>query len=783
MGADSGSIAAAASALARRSSPGSNAFFSISVAVNCLLVLLLLRYFLPLRKTPAYLLVPVFLALALPASIILLVPIDLGSVRGVNGEDEGGRGIWLPDRALLVCWRIGYWLTFVLTWAILPLLGEYSDAGYLSPKSRFLYSLRSNGQYWMIIIGCSIVGAIYFIMSNGFHFTSLKGLVMALAYAWGLILAIYLMGHGLVALPRNLWRSASIVERLKRIQAHAPKIHEKLEDAIEKLDEYEAQVMQLRNKRSSAPREFQEWIEELADTASLLEAQPSRSVGAPRTTVPSVITEKYLADLTRRLKRARHAKLRFEDEWARLVSSAVFTQAILDASATQKLDATAGSNWRRDNFWSRLGRRTLSPRMRYHWHTHLVPAVYYTMSIFLGLASAAVVWSEFTKAISAKVNIISRTVVHHPSSDSKIGFAGQCIAALWLLYMVLSALYAITEVKIWGNRALVRRQTYAESACWYSCQVAKLTVPLAYNFITFFEGEIYKETVFFSFLGKLVNLTPLGSGFSSWFPMLILIPVAATLFGLYGKAKRVIGLGEYMEIGDEDDDEIDNAFSGWREGRALIDREAHGNGLLAGTSSALGLRNTSASAAPHNSSSSPLAGSSPRTASPAQRPSPNNNNNASRSPVRPTGHNRTATSTAAWQQQRSTPAASAAAASATAAASSSSSSSRGRPADRGGSIFSSAAAEDAAEAEGGWLGDFTHRIRNTFETADFTPPRWMRPGSSDGSDGGGGGGGGARGGGNAGSSNTGGGDGDGPLGPLERLFGGGNRGGGAVRLR
>ncbi|EKG17436.1 LMBR1-like membrane protein [Macrophomina phaseolina MS6] len=744
---DAANLAATASELVKRSSAGSNAFFSISVAVICLLVLLLLRYFLPLRKTPAYLLVPVFLALALPASIILLVPIDLASVRSVNGEDEGGRGIWLPERALLVCWRIGYWLTFVLTWAILPLLGEYSDAGYLSPRSRFLYSLRSNGQYWAIIVGCSILGLIYFVMSNGFNFASLKGLVMALAYAWGLVLAIYLMGHGLVALPRRLFRSASIAERLKRIQAHAPRIHEKLEDATEKLEDYEAQVMQLRNKRSSVPREFQEWIEELADTAALLEAQPSRSVGAPRTTIPSVITEKYLADLTRRLKRARHAKLRFEDEWARLVSSAVFTQAILDSAGTKKLDSSAGSTWRRDNFWSRLGRRTLSPRMRYHWHTHLIPAVYYALSAFLALASAAVVWSEFTKAISVKVNIISRTVVHHPSSASKIGFAGQCIGALWLLYMVLSALYSITEVKIWGNRALVRRQTYAESACWYSCQVAKLTVPLAYNFITFFEEDIHKETVFFAFLGRNVSLTPLGSGFSRYFPMLILVPVAATLFGLYGRAKRIIGLGEYMEIGDEDDDEIDNAFSGWREGRALIDREVHGNGLLAGTTSALGLRNNAAN------SPSPLAGASPRTASPAQGLSPN------RSPVRPafSGHNRTATNTAAWQQQR---------ASNNIAASSSAgpaSSSRGRaqPApERRANIFSSAAEEDAAEAEGGWLGDFTHRLKNTFETADFSAPKWMRPGSSDGDERGSGG--------------------DG-LGPLERLFGG-NKGGG-VRLR
>ena len=74
-----------------------------------LLVVLLLRRFLPLRTTPTYLLVPIFLALTVPASIVLLVPVDLAS-------SAGPRGVWLPDNALLVAWRIAYWLCFVLTW-------------------------------------------------------------------------------------------------------------------------------------------------------------------------------------------------------------------------------------------------------------------------------------------------------------------------------------------------------------------------------------------------------------------------------------------------------------------------------------------------------------------------------------------------------------------------------------------------------------------------------------------------------------------------------------------
>jgi hypothetical protein len=100
-------------ALAKPAAIGSEIFALISLLVISIVVLLILRHYLPLRTTPGYLLVPVFLALGLPASIVLLVPIDLASSAGT---DDGTRGIWLPQRVLLVSWRITYWLTFALTW-------------------------------------------------------------------------------------------------------------------------------------------------------------------------------------------------------------------------------------------------------------------------------------------------------------------------------------------------------------------------------------------------------------------------------------------------------------------------------------------------------------------------------------------------------------------------------------------------------------------------------------------------------------------------------------------
>ncbi|EON63518.1 hypothetical protein W97_02746 [Coniosporium apollinis CBS 100218] len=635
------------------SSAGSAVSFAFALFIISLLVLLLLRCYLPLRSTPAYLLVPVFLALALPASIVLLVPIDLASSAGT--DTTASRGVWLPERALLVSWRITYWLTFALTWVILPLLGEYCDSGYREPRDRFIYSLRSNGRYQLMMLATGIAGAIYFFLQSGFNITNLKATVMALAYAWGLILAIYLMGHGLVALPRRLYRNADVSRRLRSLQSRAPKLHDKLMDAIEQLEQYEQQVAVLRQRKTGISREYREWIEELAEASALPESRGSSAQRPTNTTVPPVVTDRYLADLTRKLKRARHKKMRFISEWDNLVRAAIDTQAVLDSATTQRLSFSSNSTL--SSFLSKS--HILTPYTRHYLHTRLLPSARYVLAALFALASAAVIWSEITKSLAPKLSLIGLTIIHHPNdlARGRIGFAGQAIAAAWLSYMITCALLSVTEVKLWGNRALVRRGTYAESAAWYACQVAKLTVPLAYNFVTFVPGEVWRATAFHGFLGKLINLTPLGAGFSSYFPMLVLLPVAATMFGWYGKVKGVFGFGAVMD--EEEGDEGGIGAGGWREGKALIEREISG-----GAGNALGL-----TAHRGDGDAEPAA--------PGPRPERYRDAD-SRRPLMNTGD------------------------------------------------------EDDAGGEGSWFDDFSHRVRNTFDTAErpawlegLKKPKWM----------------------------------------------------------
>ncbi|KAH6687248.1 LMBR1 domain-containing protein [Plectosphaerella plurivora] len=557
------------------SSPVPSVVFSVlALLVISLGVLLILRYYLPLRTTPAFYLVPIFFALWLPACMVLLVPIDLAS--SARTEDEATRGVWLPDRVLLVSWRITYWLTFALTWFILPILGEYSDAGYREPKDNILYSLRENAQYHAIMLGSGAIGVTYAFISYGADIDSFKSVLMALAYFWGLIFAVYLMGHGLVSIPRRLLRFASVSGRLRRLQIKAPKVYERMEDSLMTLEDVEVQVTELSKRKVGTARDFAEWIDDLVEMADLPESRGTGTrASAESRIIPRVITEKYMADLTRNLVRARHKRSRYTIEWTHLVEDAVRTQAILDSAASKKLVFDAVPS--RATFWDRW--ITLSPHTRYIIYYHVQPYASIILGVFLAGCSACIIWSELIKDLFPTLSVIRLTVVHHwVNEKSQVGFAGQTISVLWLLYMCAAAFITMTEVKTWRGRALVYRNTGYESAFWYAGQVAKLSVPLSYNYVTFLTADIYKQTRFHKFLGQYINLTSLGSWMSILFPLFVLVPVVATLFGLYGRVQRFFGFG--VDIIDDEDDEGNQRSYGagsWREGRDLIDRELNGN--------------------------------------------------------------------------------------------------------------------------------------------------------------------------------------------------------------
>ena len=434
------------------------------------------------------------------------------------------------------------------------MLGEYLDSGSRTAKGRLIYSLTSNARYYGIALVCGIAGLVYVLWQNGFAGASVKSLVMALAYCVGLIQAVLLLGHGLVTVPRRTIAHADPHRKLRALQLRAPAIHEKMERAAVEMAELRDRVSQLQQQKHALSGDSQEWIDEIALS---LDAVPSASP-LPRNhaSIPAVITDRYLAELARKTMRVRHKYIRFVQTWRYLVQDAADTQAILDARTSKRL---VFPRPQKQTLFTSL----LSPNARRLLYVKFIPALRLGLGVVFALLSIFVVWSELVKFGAPRISMVSLTVVRNES----VHLFGQVICSLWILYACTCVLASFDDVKVWGNRALVRRNTYPESACWYALQVAKMTVPLTYNFLTLTPPAVYERTVFYDFMGRLIVLTPLGQGFDYFFPMLILLPVAAAFFNLYGRVQSVFRLGLM------DDEDSGN----WVEGRNLIERELYGS--------------------------------------------------------------------------------------------------------------------------------------------------------------------------------------------------------------
>lgn len=525
-----------------------------------------------------------------------------------GGNQRVSPGIVLNETARLIAWRIGYWLCFVLTWAILPILQSFSDSGHRSTRARLIQSLHENARYQAIILTTGLVFLIYFISTSGLSFRSLYGLVIALAYCYSLALAIYLMGHGVVALPRKFFQDASVTSKLRSLQTKAVGIYDSLIDATAKLLEVQEEVGLLQHRKHTVAQEFKEWIDDLSDITALPESHLSprertllsQGIHSTNTVTPPppVITEEYLAKLTRRLKSAINKRTRYTSEWGSLLQNANDCQRILDSLPNRSLDpfprvAATGSrlsSFIPENF------TLLTPFTRYLLHVYIIPLFRRLIGATLACASVAVVWSELVSSFAPKLSLLGLTI-----SWGSGGLFQQAITAAWIAYMVISSLLSLSSVRLWNGYVLIPRKTSGGSACFYASYAARLTVPLSYNFLTLLPPDEtrWKETIFHKFLGRLVNLTPLGEWFSMFFPIFILVPVSAAMFGWYERVKECCGFGDYFNWGDEEE-AGDEGASGkswaWREGRELIEREL-GQGMGTSTAFSSGQRLAGGSAA------------------------------------------------------------------------------------------------------------------------------------------------------------------------------------------
>lgn len=496
-----------------------------------------------LHKYPLYFLVPLVLAVYIPLSVTFLLPVDY-----ISHHSSPIGGLSLSDSSTLFTWKATYWSTFVLTWFLLPILQDFYRTGHYSRISRLKASMRLNLRFQLIVLGVSLAAAVYLMLEVGLSFTNMKLMIIVLSHIYALVLALWLMAHGLVTVARHRWQEGNLVLNSNHYYLKVSSLVDALEDTKLNLKNEILTVLSLKKSFSNALYAgrlvFYDWIVDLhlQIPEDLLEQVRRTYVhDFTRNINAEQVTERYLASLTAKFQRHLYNYRAYCSDYDILLERIDTLQTLSDAKAT----TDAAERARMMVTVSRL-----PPQIAYIVHCYAKPVGARIVAVALYSVCFVILQSEFFH--STKVSLID-TLVFHSGIQKNLYIQVMFTFAVFL-YMLFCSLNSLTRLKIFNMYHLVPHQSDPVSACFYASYIARMTVPLSYNFITLFDS---RDSVFEEWYGKSIHFTGLFNMMNNWIPRLLLIPVVLTTFNVYERVKTRLGLhSDLYGWADFDDEEV-----------------------------------------------------------------------------------------------------------------------------------------------------------------------------------------------------------------------------------
>ncbi|KAF9108448.1 hypothetical protein BGX27_008344 [Mortierella sp. AM989] len=538
----------------------------------------LLNYFGNRAEHAWYVSLIAFISWFFPFSIVVLVPLDLASTlsRGCTDEQVCKEPLlYVSSEFLVAAWRTIYWCSFALTWVMIPLLQEYTQSGEFTVMKRFRHAVRYNILYQLVVGSVALVGLVYVWYYQGP--SNLRAYVMALSNSWGLVLVVIFMGYGMVDVPRRLWHKGDNARELRRISFKASVFKDKRKDTEDEVHRVARELSVVCHKvqlsdplrpfvdrmvrNFPAVRGIQFESSRAVSPIPNAQSQAGTSLGIPRiapssgvggrkqaleSLVPQVITEKYLADLHARIKRA----LRMNDRW-----TAIWHDLLKEGFLAQDIQENMDNPEKK--FRSSLRLPSSKPKgwrlsLEWYWHLKLRPILLRSLSVFCAVLSLLIVWSEMTyQNINPILSVIGLLV--QMARDRMSYGVIEAVSFFTMLYMCTCAYTTLMKMKLLNNYVLVpNHHTDEPTLLFLGSYLCRLTFPLVYNYLTISAVGKEDSTEFSAYMGK-IDMVPFLGEFNYYMPYVILVPTLITLFNVFAKMFAVCSISD--NFFDNDDEE------------------------------------------------------------------------------------------------------------------------------------------------------------------------------------------------------------------------------------
>lgn len=556
---------------------------SFAVPALCIVTaatVLLLRYFAAAETSWAVRL-QVMLSWTLSLSIIALVPADIAAT--ANNEDGARPGLG-------ILWDLSYWTTFCLTWFVLPIHQIYEDAGDFSVGGRLRTSIRENLIFYAVIVLVAVLGVVLLVANAAMTFAGVAAFSIAVSNMFGICTGVFLLGYGLVEVPRGVWRGADITARpaeaYRRVGVAARSLEASF-DALWKIVRASETTQEVMPRRHDL-----RWA--MAVIAS--ETPKSSSFGGNGAGNGGARGEdgeedyldydydevKDLVTLRRELKRKLRVYRRTAAQYVIAVEAALEAEAVCTSGTAGGLGdrgCLMGSSEKRFRSPLRPARpgklgETLET-VEWWWKCRLQPLALRLAALVLGAFSLLTVWAETTmwttQAVEGGADLSPFSAMVRSASTQ----AGIHLAVMVPLgYMCFCAYYSLFRLGLFSFYQLVPNATDSFSLLVNAALTCRYSAPLSLNFLMLvpsLKETSGRDTVFHNKMAE--NVPVAAQRFNAVFPAIMCLYCAAIFFDVFDKMLRTLAgdAGDgYTFESDERDSERDAHVS---EGKRFVERE------------------------------------------------------------------------------------------------------------------------------------------------------------------------------------------------------------------
>ncbi|KAM6563886.1 hypothetical protein CsatB_023884 [Cannabis sativa] len=515
-------------------------FYLISLPLTVGMVILTLKYFHG-PEVPRYVLLTVGYTWFCSLSIIILVPADIWTT--IHEIKNGGISFF---------WSWSYWSTFLLTWAVVPLIQGFEDAGDFTMKERLKTSVHVNLVFYLIVGLIGLFGLILLIMMHKNWKGSVLGFAMACSNTFGLVTGAFLLGFGLSEIPRNIWRNADWTTRQKVLSHKIAKMAVKLDDAHQDLSNaiVVAQATSTQMSKRDPLRPYMDVIDKML--SQMFREDPSFKPQGGRLGENDMdydTDEKSMATLRRHLRGAREEYYRYKSEYMTYVMEALELEDTI-----KNYERRSSTGWKyissfRPTRSGKLG--SFIDTMEFLWRCILSKQFKKVLAIMLGIMSAAILLAEAT--LLPKFNLSLFSIIINSVQGQEV--LVQVFAFIPLMYMCICTYYSLFKIGMFTFYSLTPRQTSSVNLLMICSMVARYAPPVSYNFLNLIRLDKMRVTIFEKRMGNIDEAVPFfGSEFNRIYPLIMVIYTLLVASNFFDRVKNFFGSWKRFRFQTEADD-------------------------------------------------------------------------------------------------------------------------------------------------------------------------------------------------------------------------------------